>query len=59
MSSPNPTAKLVLFGNILVDFTYNIEKFPAILSKHGLKADALGERDMAQLMAIKKDGEEK
>lgn len=53
------SARLVLFGNVLLDCTYDIENFPAILAKHGLKSDELGERNMAQLASMKKDADEK
>lgn len=35
--------KLVAFGNVLLDFTYSVEKNPEILSKYGFEPNGLGE----------------
>lgn len=35
--------KLVVFGNVLLDFTYSVEKYPQILSEYGFEPNGLGE----------------
>ncbi|XP_031618930.1 adenosine kinase [Contarinia nasturtii] len=48
--------KLVTFGNVLLDFTYNIERNPGILSKYGiLDPNGLGEFSSETLSAVAND----
>lgn len=49
--------KLVAFGNVLLDFTYCIEKNPTILSKFGFDSNGLGECSSRTLSSVQKDAE--
>lgn len=47
--------KLVAFGNVLLDFTYCIEKFPEILSEYGFEPNGLGECSSETLALVRKN----
>lgn len=50
--------KLVTFGNVLLDFTYSIEKNPGLLAKYGFEPNALGECPSETLSNVEKDAGE-
>lgn len=50
--------KLVTFGNVLLDFTYNIERNPGILSKYGFDPNGLGEFSSDTLSKVAKNANE-
>lgn len=50
--------KLVLFGNVILDFTYCIEKNPGVLSKYGFDPNGLGECSSETLKNVAKDADE-
>lgn len=50
--------KLVAFGNVLLDFTYCIEKNPGILGKYGFEPNTLGECSSEKLLNVEKDARE-
>lgn len=47
--------KLVTFGNVLLDFTYSVDKNPSILAKYGFEPNALGECASETLLDVEKD----
>lgn len=49
--------KIVLFGNVILDFTYCIEKNPGILSKFGFDPNGLGECSSKTLSNVAKDAD--
>lgn len=50
--------KLVTFGNVLLDFTYSVEKNPSILAKYGFEPNALGECTSETLSDVEKNARE-
>lgn len=50
--------KLILFGNVILDFTYCIERNPGILSKYGFDPNGLGECSSETLANVAKDADE-
>lgn len=45
--------KLIAFGNVLLDSTYSITKFPDILSEYGFDPDGLGECSLETLASVR------
>lgn len=50
--------KLVTFGNVLLDFTYSVDKNPSILAKYGFEPNALGECTSETLSDVEIDARE-
>lgn len=50
--------KLVTFGNVLLDFTYSVDKNPSILAKYGFEPNALGECTSETLSDVEKNARE-
>lgn len=49
--------KLILFGNVILDFTYCIEQNPAILTKYDFDPNGLGECSSEILSNVAKDAD--
>lgn len=49
--------KLVAFGNVLLDFSYCIEKNPSILYEFGFEVDGVGECSSETLSAVRINAE--
>lgn len=50
--------KLITFGNVLLDFTYNIERNTDIASKYGFNLNGLGECSSEILSQVVKEANE-
>lgn len=59
MQSSKLRPKIITFGNVLLDFTYSIEKNPGILSKYGFEPNGLGECTSKILQNVADDAEKR